>query len=601
MPAIVINGNEYDPDEPQLLSGAFDPSGHILIHTSSFLDDDNIENLHELGADVEEYVSNDTYLCHYTGELTKLQELSFIDHAFNYHPQLKVEKHLKEQPKKSEHLSETPKTHIHLRMHQSVEPSDNIRYRVARAAQVNDEDVTMDGHDVEVETKAEYLENLSHIPEVRDIHEVHPVELANCDARETMGAVNIQNNGIPYKGKGEIIAVADSGLDFDHPAFDHRILESYNLHGIGDAVDRDGHGTHVSGSVLGNALNFQPEVIEGVAPEAKILVQSLMVKDEDNQKYNFCPLIDHAELFDRAYKSGGRVHTDSWTSSSSSSPSSLGYDFRSRQIDEFIWSHADMVICFAAGNSKIGIKAEAASKNCITVGATEDRDDTLKRCPEKYWAWNNHGQSRNKPDIFAPGKGILSARSTHTSTPLPMHGNNSRCCCRTGTSMANALIAGCVGVIRESLRPYSASPSAALVKALLICGADLLKPDTEIKRVNLSNTVNISLSRSFEEAMLGRGHEYRFPILTTTQTSDDPDEVIVTLVWTDPAGPLLQSKLELTVESVTRKETNTGNSNVLQVRMKRPGRRVNVAIRAAQVAISLDPPRQPYACVWRWA
>lgn len=55
------------------------------------------------------------------------------------------------------------------------------------------------------------------------------------------------------------------------------------------------------------------------------------------------------------------------------------YSDGAKMIDKFLQNQLDMVICFAAGNdgsdptlSKVHIWAEAAAKNCITVGASEN-------------------------------------------------------------------------------------------------------------------------------------------------------------------------------------------------------------------------------------
>ena len=57
----------------------------------------------------------------------------------------------------------------------------------------------------------------------------------------------------------------------------------------------------------------------------------------------------------------------------------MDYTTGATEIDRFVWDQPDVVICFAAGNDgeepvdrsdKGHIGAEAAAKNCITVGAS---------------------------------------------------------------------------------------------------------------------------------------------------------------------------------------------------------------------------------------
>jgi serine protease AprX len=207
------------------------------------------------------------------------------------------------------------------------------------------------------------------------------------------------------------------------------------------------------------------------------------------------------------------------------------YNYRSEQIDDFVWEHQDMVVCFAAGNQGRKIQAEAASKNCITVGATEDRADDLTHISEKEYVGNNYGPTatnRAKPDIFAPGKLIQSARSRDCHR---QHDGDVNWCRNTGTSMANALVAGCAGVLRQVIKISSTPPRAALVKAILICGADHLDQSistsklTSFRRVNLASSVQISVAETFGVGTLYEGCEYHIPI----ETKEEPAELIVTL------------------------------------------------------------------------
>ena len=84
---------------------------------------------------------------------------------------------------------------------------------------------------------------------------------------------------------------------------------------------------------------------------------------------------------------------------------------------------------------------------------------------------------RIKPDVVAPGVGILSAASRSIATDAAVRkyyglSNDNDWLFMSGTSMASPLVAGCVALIREALQEHgNQQPSAALVKALLINGA----------------------------------------------------------------------------------------------------------------------------------
>jgi hypothetical protein len=84
-----------------------------------------------------------------------------------------------------------------------------------------------------------------------------------------------------------------------------------------------------------------------------------------------------------------------------------------------------------------------------------------------------------KPDVVAPGTFILSTRSTRIGSnnfAWAAYPPNKLYFHMGGTSMATPLTAGAVALVREFLRTQRriANPSAALVKALLIAGAERL-------------------------------------------------------------------------------------------------------------------------------
>ncbi len=86
-------------------------------------------------------------------------------------------------------------------------------------------------------------------------------------------------------------------------------------------------------------------------------------------------------------------------------------------------------------------------------------------------------EGRFKPDVVAPGTSILSTRSRAARPPSPDLRDllRSGYFFDSGTSMATPLVAGCAAVLRETLvKNGTPKPSAALIKALLINGADEL-------------------------------------------------------------------------------------------------------------------------------
>jgi subtilisin family serine protease len=389
--------------------------------------------------------------------------------------------------------------------------------------------------------------------------------------------------------------------------------------------------------------------IQGGAPEATLVLESVL---DSNGNLGGLP-VDLHDLFEPPYlDDGARVHTNSWGSTTPGLP----YNSSSREIDDMVMQHPDLVICFAAGNDgadanadgvidPASIGSEAAAKNCITVGASESvrpfkppyiklsrRDfpadpvasDLQADDPDGLVAFSSRGptkERRLKPDVVAPGTCILStlsrdARDPHTfgTSDDPLFFFDS------GTSMATPLVAGCVAVLRETLvKNGTPKPTAALVKALLINGAVELpgqytpseagpspNNDSGWGRVDLAGSVIIpdaDPNAGFREGSALKVGEQE--ALEIEIPHDATATLKITLVWTDPPGAALQNDLDLIVIAADGRERhgNMGTSdgfdrlnNVEQVLWTDiPDGTAQVVVRAHRVTVGL----QPYALAWR--
>ncbi len=278
-------------------------------------------------------------------------------------------------------------------------------------------------------------------------------------------------------GEGQIVAVADTGLDTGvndttmHADFRGRIVsirswpvQFDNNHEDDSAADSDsGHGTHVAGSILGDGAQSNCE-IRGMAYKASLVFQAVEQYFQDGYGLYGIPN-DLKELFQQSYDDGARIFSNSWDGSEDVSGNSLygQYTAQSQVIDEFIWNNKNAVILFAAGNEgkdadragkgdgiidNNSLAVQATAKNCITVDASENYrpkasvsigiDDTYGRgwpsdfpAPHIYMdhvSDNPDGMAafsslrpmadgRIKPDEVAPGTNILSVRSSVSNDP----------------------------------------------------------------------------------------------------------------------------------------------------------------------------------------
>lgn len=685
MGLISINGNTLDPAAPiaqrQTLGAAVDnaaDSNYILIQSKEPLKKAQKQALADANVAVKEYVSENTYLCRYEPEdLTAVRDLDFIDYANVYPTHFVVNPGLRTHTVGPPgHISSRTHT-VDVVLHRDCEFS-GCKKAVCEAAHVDPEHVTGCEGKVRLTVQEQYLDALAAIDDVAFIQEVRPNRLFNNVARGILNAENVDVNGTTLDGHGQIIGVGDTGVDSNHPAFAasgaaSRIQKLIALGRRGKTNDPDGHGTHVCGSVLGSSTLSNGDSIKGSAPAARLVMQSLL-----DAQGGLGGIPDDLEnLFGPSYAEGARVHNNSWGSSTPGLP----YDQSCQEIDEFVAQNPDMVIVFAAGNDGADrdsngsidlrqIGSQAAAKNCLTVGASENfrpdltvaygvsgsgrRDprysvapifgDQYSDDPNGMAAFSSRGPTREKrikPDVVAPGTCILSARSSLVSdsefygkSPDPKYMFES------GTSMAAPLASGCAALIRQFLvanppqqqqqalpgggaqqpiqEPGSYSPSAALVKAVLINGAVELvgqynpteagaspNPNSGWGRISIADSVsaNDGTNAGYGEHQ-GLDEDDVFEFTISIDGDNAGKTLKVTLVWTDPAGAMLQSDLDLTV--IAGNAERHGNmaagsafdrvNNVEQVKWEGvPGGEVQVRVSVFR----LTTDKQSFAYAWK--
>jgi hypothetical protein len=688
MALITFNGVSLDPQVEAvglraagLESASAADSNYILVQTRAPLTSGQREQLSGLGVVIHEYVPESTYLCAYgPSDLDAVRRLPFVAWANVYLRGFKIPPSLRP-PTAPREASLLPRAatrqpsrkprQIDVIFHEDVDPTDRgLRERVAAATGLDVDLVQPGRRKVRITAAEGDFERLAALDEVHHLEEVPTRQLLNDVARVILAADPLVN-GTTYRGQGQVVAVADTGFDKGsatnvHPAFTGRVARLYALGRPSPARANDphGHGTHVAGSVLGAAHSAtMGGTIEGTAPEATLVLQSTL---DANGGLGGIPADLH-DLFEPPYDNdGARVHTNSWGTTTPGLP----YDSSAQEIDDVVWNKPDLVICFAAGNDGTdhdrngvvdpgSIGSQSAAKNCITVGASESVRRTFDHTYGEYWsadfpadpiksdlqaqnadgmvAFSSRGPTRErrvKPDVVAPGTCILSTLSRDVVSPSTDFGTSTDPLFffDSGTSMATPLVAGCVAVLRETLvKNGMSSPSAALVKALLINGAidmpgqytpseTLVVPnrDEGFGRVDLAASVILPgvnpNSGLGEDGPLEEGEEVQFVVdIPARPPSHDGHPVPaaigatfkISLVWTDPPGAALQNDLDLIVRAAdgSQRHGNMGTgkgfdrlNNVEQVWWRNmPTGPAQILVRAHR--ITRFP--QPYAYAWR--
>ena len=512
-----------------------------------------------------------------------------------------------------------------------------------------------------VATLRKQLKELSAVHGVRFIRQRVVPRPSNNVAAEIMGTAFAATapSGLRLSGKGEIVAVCDTGLDTGdattiHPDFAGRIvaIKSYPITedwkqvilnpGANDGpADLDsGHGTHVAGSVLGDgtASTGSSERIRGLAHKAKLVFQAVeqemkwkpsapWILKRDRFVLSGIPT-NLSPLFRFAYNLGARVHSNSWGGGDPGA-----YDEQCRQFDDFVWRNKDFCFVIAAGNdgtdkdgdgkiNPMSVTSPGTAKNCITVGACENLrpefngerygewwpDDypvgpfngaAMANNPNQVVAFSSRGPTsdgRIKPDVVAPGTFVLSTRSTMLAPNNFAWGAyppNKKYFHMGGTSMATPLVAGAVALVREFLRTKQgiAKPTAALVKAMLIAGADRLSGTASagrladnaqgFGRVNLDGSLKRPLA-TIEGTGLSTGDKSTFTVSVPSANktlrialaySDAPGETLVNnlnLMVTDPSGKRFVGNQAASSSTVLTFDT-TNNAEVIQVNNAKKG------------------------------
>lgn len=676
MAEITINGVTFDPAQDAhamkslgLLSDNTARSDYILVQTRGPLTPAQKADLAHAGAKLHGYV-RDAYVAEYKDrDLDRLRALPFVSWVNDYPDKVKIppELHAATHSPSAHLLSMSGpagapgagKQQVNVVLHRDADSAAALD-QIATAAGVTRAGLDDKNGTVRLVVDADRLDALARIDQVHHIEAVHEKRLWNNVARGILGADTVATQ-TRFDGAGQIVAVCDTGFDNGdaanpHPAFEGRVKQLFAWGRPGDASDQNGHGTHVCGSVLGDGHSAAYGPIRGVAPAATLVMQSIESADGSlgGLRDGVIPILQ------QAYGEGARVHSNSWGDTNN------GYTADSRDVDDFVWHHRDTVVVIAAGNAGQDVNRDGAidshsvgspgtAKNCITVGASEnDRPgffyvdgnvrfqkygegwprsfpvkpvstDKMADNPDGLAAFSSRGPTadgRIKPDVVAPGTAILSTRSREKGAGAGWGlSDDALYLFEGGTSMATPLVSGCAAVVRDYLQQRGVpTPSAALVKALLVNGAEPLRgqytpsetgvvPNNQqgYGRVNVARSVDIDgASRLLqfwdEDRALDTGEEQAF----TLSLPKAAKSLKVTLVWTDPAGETLQNDLDLVVTTAAG-DAGYGNAapgstvpdrvnNVEQVLLSAvPAGDVDIRVKAFRCAI--DP--QSFALVAR--
>jgi subtilisin family serine protease len=243
-----------------------------------------------------------------------------------------------------------------------------------------------------------------------------------------------------YTGKGIVVAVVDTGVDYNHEDLKNNIWTNTKEiagNGIDDdgngyvddvrgwnfsnnnnnTLDKNGHGTHVSGTIAGQRNNYG---VTGIAYDAKIMPVKVL-NDSGSGSYSAI-----ANGIYYAVNNGANVIN-----------LSLGGNFGSRTLQNALEyaNSKGVTVVMAAGNdgrSQPDYPARYANNTGIAVGAV-DKNNNLAN-------FSNRSGTNQLAYVTAPGVNVYST--------VP----NNQYAAYNGTSMATPHVAGVVALMLSANR-----------------------------------------------------------------------------------------------------------------------------------------------------
>ncbi|MCJ1290929.1 hypothetical protein MMC34_002471 [Xylographa carneopallida] len=606
---IEVNGQVIDPIEHYARDAR--NTDHIVVTVMNVLKDAQKAELDKLHVEMLEDLGNNNILCRYKpSDLKPLRALSFVKQVDVYRNLFKIPTILLAFVEEVEGKSDfdTDTFPIDVMVHQEVKDVEAVADHISRVAHVDRSQMEVTSDKIRLNVHLGELKTIAADDRVRVLEEVVTPVLFDDQAKWLVYAPLPVQGDSQFCGKGQTIAVFDSGFDLGsvedcHPAFTGQIHKLIPIGRASDATkteaqkvdDPKGHGTHVCGTIVGKEVETSQGMVGGVAQDAKVVLSSLEKADGDIISVTKIA----ATLYQIPYNLyEARVHSNSWGDGLAIGNQQRPYNTHAHEIDEFVRANPDALICFSAGNANLtrnlkeppgshkpSIGAQAAAKNCLTIGASGSTRAVLDPKngktnwldPDQLYPESSRGPTTNKrikPDVVAPGYNVFSAMSRHpkaakvsgaeaTSDSYP----KALWKVRSGTSHSTPLVSGCAAILRQILQSKGLErPPAALLKALIINGADRL-PDIDIGaqgfgRMNLRSSVAMlqslpvlperipdssldPLGGSLIGAPLKQGQEFKFT-LAPAQGSDEL-EMKVTMVYNDLPGFAIQNNLNLAV------------------------------------------------------
>jgi subtilisin family serine protease len=343
--------------------------------------------------------------------------------------------------------------------------------------------------DVVVETAVLSDKDIQHVRQERQVLGVapsmplkliSPVAAADDRARTeasadkiAWGITAVGAADAPFTGAGVKVAILDTGIAADHPAFNGVRLTQKDFTGEGDG-DENGHGTHCAGTVFGRDVDgTRIGVARGITD---VLIGKVLTRRGMGSTANLAAGIhwavtnnaniisisiglDFTEFVRKLVEERGFAIAPATSLALSAYRETIRmFDAISQMVRSAVGQFGNSIVIAAAGNESkrprytIDCAPPAAAEGFISVGALEKHH----RGSLKVASFSN-----TSPRVVAPGARILSANLGGGLT------------LKDGTSMATPHVAGVAALWLESLRTDNPQVSIRTLDARLTGTASL--------------------------------------------------------------------------------------------------------------------------------
>jgi subtilisin family serine protease len=325
------------------------------------------------------------------------------------------------------------------------------------------------------------------------------------------------NLGYGADGKGICWAVLDTGIRADHPHFAlHANVKAQwdctKGGGVplvelkpGDSkfgdLDKDGHGTHVAGTIAGQVTLGDGTLVAGMAPRCALFgFKVLNDEGEGDDAWIIKALDAIAQMNERAgslvvqgmnLSLGGNFDPEVY---------GCGHTPLCQELRR-LWRQG-VLVCLAAGNEGYAVlKSEAGDLQAnldLTIGDPANLEEAIAvgsihktnphTCGISYFSSRGPtADGRRKPDVVAPGERIISAR--HDWKNNSPYSQDDLYVEMSGTSMATPHVSGVLASFLSLRREFISYPDR--MKALLMSSCVDLGRDPYMQGAGMPNLIKM--------------------------------------------------------------------------------------------------------------